>query len=363
MTIKSVLLIVLVGVLVFGSILFTGFYGDDKHIIVQARIVHSLQSISLFFISSIPFISQNGHVAYSYYKPLMFLSYSILYLLGHGQPFIFHLFQVILHITNAVLLFYLFVKIFDKRIALFLSLLFLIHPVNEEVVAYIACLQDTLFLFFGLLGLLVLQRRNIILRHILLVIFLFFLSILSKETGILFFAMGLIYIAISKIRQVKPYLIGSFFIICVYVFLRIIASYFYFIRILSVPLLNNSLYSRLFISIRAMASYIKEIILPTDTITPINQELLSHVSSAQIFLQVLFIIFFIILTCIAGYLIWRKSRNFFIYFLFFSLWFYMGIGAHLQIIPLDEIVAKRWLYFPLVGLLGMLGCIVKCIKI
>jgi tetratricopeptide (TPR) repeat protein len=50
-------------------------------------------------------------------------------------------------------------------------------------------------------------------------------------------------------------------------------------------------------------------------------------------------------------------------YLFFVCWFFLGIGLHLQIFPLDATVADRWFYFPIAGLLGMLGLLLKIYKV
>ena len=53
------------------------------------------------------------------------------------------------------------------------------------------------------------------------------------------------------------------------------------------------------------------------------------------------------------YLIKKKDKI----FTFFFIWFLIGLLPHLQIIPLNMTVAERWLYFPMIGLLGMIGAI------
>lgn len=46
-------------------------------------------------------------------------------------------------------------------------------------------------------------------------------------------------------------------------------------------------------------------------------------------------------------------------FIFFLSWSVIGFGLYAQIYPLDMTVADRWMYFPIVGLLGLIGCFVK----
>ena len=43
------------------------------------------------------------------------------------------------------------------------------------------------------------------------------------------------------------------------------------------------------------------------------------------------------------------------FYLFLLGWFFIGITAHLNIIPLDGTVNNRWFYFPFIGLLGIFG--------
>ena len=88
------------------------------------------------------------------YDPLTFVSYQFDYTIGGIKPFIFHLDNLILHTLNALLV-ALFIFLLSKRghVALFCGLIFAIHPLNTEAVAWASARKDTLSTFFFLLSL------------------------------------------------------------------------------------------------------------------------------------------------------------------------------------------------------------------
>jgi hypothetical protein len=186
---RIIYFLISITIFLYSFCLFNTFVWDDEEQVVNNALVHSLRNIPQHFLGSTFHTGGAGGSSGIYYKPLMSTSFTILYVLGSGKPFIFHLFQVLLHTANVIMIFFLFSKIFKKdQLAAVLALIFAIHPFNVESVVYISALQDVQFLFFGLLSLMVLIYRRYLFKILPFYIsaILILASMLSKETGSLF---------------------------------------------------------------------------------------------------------------------------------------------------------------------------------
>lgn len=124
------------------------------------------------------------------YHPLTIISYSINYALTGLNPSSYLLFNYLLHLINTLLVFYLFKKISGGKllVAFLTALIFGIHPMHVESVAWIAERKDVLYTCFFLLGLIkywdYLSTGN---KKLFWYSFIFFiLSLLSKPAAIVF---------------------------------------------------------------------------------------------------------------------------------------------------------------------------------
>jgi len=126
--------------------------------------------------------------AYNYH-PLTMLTLAFNYAISGIDPFSYHLVNWMLHILNTSLVFLFIYKISGRKIfvAAFTSLIFGIHPMHMESVAWISERKDVLYACFFLLALL--QYWNFLetgKRPKLLYCFSFFiLSLLSKPAAII----------------------------------------------------------------------------------------------------------------------------------------------------------------------------------
>src|SRR6187455_2752567 len=122
------------------------------------------------------------------YHPLTILSYAFNFAISGLDPFSYLLVDYLFHIVNTLLVFYFIWNISGKNkvIAAFVALVFGIHPMHVESVAWVAERKDVLYTFFFLLSLIqywiFLTRAK---RKNLVYCFLFFvLSLLSKPAAI-----------------------------------------------------------------------------------------------------------------------------------------------------------------------------------
>lgn len=89
-----------------------------------------------------------------HYVPLVMVSYALEYKLFGLDPFAYHTVNLLLHLLNCCLVFWFIYLLWPKPgIAFFTALLFGIHPLHVESVAWISERKDVLYAFFFLFSL------------------------------------------------------------------------------------------------------------------------------------------------------------------------------------------------------------------
>jgi tetratricopeptide (TPR) repeat protein len=349
-------LIVGIGYIVFFNSFFNGFVLDDLFQIVNNPNILGWNNLFYFF----------SHEIGPYYRPLMLTTFSVFHNLG-SPSFFYHFFQVNLHILNTVLVFYFLNSFLKKeKLSLFLSIVFLVHPINIESVNYASELQETYFMFFGLLGLMLLSKAKTTRKTLILLSLTQILALLSKETAALFILMQILYVWLFLKKHFVKYLFSSLSIVTLYLSARLllfgsIDSHKFQIVIPNSPS-AASFTERLINMPGIILFYIKTFFFPKDL--AVSQLWWNKIITVGNFylpllvdISVLFIIIF------AGSYIYRRRKEFFPIFIFFGSWFLIGLGAHSQLVSLDWTVAERWFYFSMVGLLGLIGVCLKGIII
>lgn len=354
-----ILLIVLLGLIVYANSLFNGFVWDDQPQLLENPLIRSVRNIPQIFSGS-SFYSAVSQKAYGYYyKPLMTIFFTLIYSVFGANPFFFHLIQIVFHIINSILVFFLLKRWFNKKTSFAVAAIFLVHPMNVEAVSYVSAVQHVLFFFFGVLALWIgIKKVHRGLQGI-LVFFFLLLSLLAKETGILFALLLLIYIFLFRKKELiryALYVVGS---LVVYLPLWFSVVGNIFIRAFTVfPIARIPLSGRLINIPMILFYYVKTFFFPSDLAID-QQWVVKSINLREFYLPLSIVVLFTVLIAVLGAIMYRSDKKRFKIYLFFVLWFFLGVALHAQIVPLDMTVADRWFYVSMVGLLGLLGLAVE----
>ncbi len=341
----SLALIALFSCLAMWNSIYNGFvnYDDNIYIYENPAIRNfSIHGLMTFF---------SGNVGQ--YPPLVMIIYTTLHYYFKLDPLPYHTVNLALHVLNSLLVF-LFIYNFDKRLiaALVAGLLFGVHPLHVESVAWATELKDVLYTFFFLLGLLAYQRYQLPFakrKYLIFALLLFILSCFSKGMAVVFPLILLLmdYFKTQKIsrKQLKEKI--PFFVVA------IAWGLITFITQQSMGATSSSdsisWFQRFFIASYGALFYIRKMFLPTELTAfyafPIN---------AGGSLPLIFYItpLIILVLCAAVYFSgkYRKALS-------FGLLFYIvNLLLVLQIIPVGmAVTADRYFYLSSVGLFFLAG--------
>lgn len=145
-------MIILLGLLVYFPALFFNFtYLDDNILIMDNyNFLHKFSNIFTAFKQHAFFMTSGPD---AYYRPLLTASFAIDAQLGPFSFFRYHLTNIAIHILSACLVFLFFIKLkYHKNLSLFFSLVFAVHPILSQAVAWVPGRNDSLLAVFVLLS-------------------------------------------------------------------------------------------------------------------------------------------------------------------------------------------------------------------
>jgi protein O-mannosyl-transferase len=211
---------------IYAGYLNNDFVFDDKVLVEQNPLIKSVRFMPRIFKSGI-YDYWSGPQEYDrMYRPLQMLSYFFDYNLWGNHPAGFRLTNLLLHLFNAALVFYLLAQIFkDRLLAQVTSFLFLVHPVQISSVAYISSRADLLSACFILstciLFLKFLNTLNC--RFYVLSLLTAGLAFLSRENALLIvFFLAVAGFGRKEFKQKLKWLAGFLIIGLLYLVLRFI---------------------------------------------------------------------------------------------------------------------------------------------
>ncbi|MFC1514662.1 tetratricopeptide repeat protein [Candidatus Omnitrophota bacterium] len=176
--------IILLCLIIYLPSLTNGFIWDDDDYLYENPSVQASNGLkTIWFTPTTP-----------QYYPLVFTSFWLEHKLWALNPFGYHLVNLLLHILNALLVFALVRRLYP-RLAFAVALLFAVHPIQVETVAWITERKNLLGLFFFLLTFLSYLRfeRTRRPKDYALALVLFGCALLSKSIAVCFAAVPILY--------------------------------------------------------------------------------------------------------------------------------------------------------------------------
>lgn len=352
-------LIILLTFVVYANSFKNEFVYDDYEFVAKNESIRSLRNIPTFFFSYTAVSPTNKELARTIYRPLTIFSFSLDYLIWKLNPFGYHLTNLLFHISNAILIYFLMSLILKKNAeSLFVALLFSVHPIQTEAVTWISSRRDVLFLFFFLFSFLLFVKdtlsRNWKYYGGSIISYIF--ALLSKEMAITLPFILILYehsfIPKEKqnclTRKISYYL--PFFLSAgLYLLLR-------FSVLGSVSQRGHwveGLYPTLLTMSKVIVYYIQLLFFPVK----LSVEYALSLSTSIFEPKVLLSFELLILILIIGIKMAKKSKE-----ISFSIfWFFIALLPVYNVLPLKQLLAERNLYLPSVGFSMLLTLLITVV--
>ena len=361
-TSQIISIIVFVGFMAFVNIFGNSFVWDDEEMVVKNFPIFQTTNIPQFF-KQATFFSGGSGLSGWFYRPLVMISFLLTGVVFGQSPFGFHLVQLVLHLVGASILFLVLKELFQLKakkeatpLALLFSLIFVVHPAHVEAVSYIASIAEPLYTLLFLLAFLVViksRKEELTSKQFYIVMTSFLLSLLTKEGAIIFLPIVAAYLFFfdkkAWLKKITPFIVGlGGYLLIRLTFFGIQTQRPDFLS----PISNISFYERLLTVPFVFSKFLTTFFFPR--VLSVSQHRVVMSINDPYFIVPL-ILSLVFVSVVALYLIKTRSKT----TAFFALWFVFAISPVLNLIlPLDMSFAERWLYIPMIGLLGFLGCLV-----
>ena len=324
-----------------------------------------------FYIVKNPFLrdfSLNGVKAIfssfytSNYHPLTTLTFLLEYHLFGIDPLPYHLLNVVLHVLNTWLVYKLAEQLSGKRLtALIVSILFAIHPMHVESVAWVSERKDVLYTFFYLLSALAYLRyteqgkRS---KDYVLCLLFFVASLMSKSTAV---SLPVLFIVIDLYKDRKP-TIRSITEKSPFFLLSLLFGVLNIMAQAAGGSINNiaatlGIVNRIFLFTSAISAYLLRLVIPYKLAGMHYFPVLTNgFLPFEYYLSLPFI----------GIVVWLVVRRSPLRkeLIFGSLFFLVSIFLMLQVVSVGSaLIAERYTYVPYIGLFYIFGQWVSSVEL
>lgn len=380
---------ILIGVVLLMAVILTyanhfhnEFHFDDAHTIVGNPYIRDLKNWKRFFTDATTFSSLPANQSY---RPLLPLTFAFDYWLGGNyEPFYFHLSSFLFYLVQLILMYFLFLKIFDLAykhrwntyLALFAVGWYGLHAAHAETINYISARSDSLSTLFVIMAF-ILYIFSPTARKWYLYLIPMILGTLVKPTALMFAPLLFIYILFfeqgvflpgiykkgdkgdkgnrkgthkgTHKNTLKANLKGFLkaLIITLPVFATGIALYV-FQDVMTPPTFlpsTSPLFNYLISQPFVILHYVRTFFLPTTLSADTDWVALQSIFDYRFFIGAAFVIGLLIIAFLAS----RQRKT--LPIAFGILWFFLALLPSSSIVPFSEVINDHRIFFPFVGLM------------
>ena len=342
----------------YWNALGNGFVNDDTPQILSNPDIRTLSGLTEYIYGPVKLLTAyRVNVEQSHYRPLFWASLGLDHLVWGTHPFGYHLTNLLLHMANACLLYWLLSTLFSRALdASAIALLWALHPLQTEAVAYISgrvIAVATLFLLIGLLAWLRASRTGHASTGFLgLASSSFLLALLSHEIAVTY-PLLLLWIDWYRSRAshpLQPSLPGRMRWLEAILLLAPLAAYLA-LRLTVAPFGKNvtgegllaGLGARLALVLLTLSRYLRLLLFPVRLSADWSNSIHPPTTVADLSFWLA-----VALLVAAGWLALRLRT--FSRAAFFGVgWFVLTLLPVSNVVPLYSVLAERYLYLPSAG--------------
>jgi tetratricopeptide (TPR) repeat protein len=336
--VTSLILIILLGLVIYSNSLNGKFIWDDDALVKYNIYIKNWSHLTNIFSED---IGAGAQGKYSFYRPLLMITYMIDYSLWKLDVLGYHLTNIILHILVALAIYWFINLVFEDKLLSFLaSALFIVHPIHTEAVSYISGRADPLAFLFMLLAFIfyIEQLHFHKTKLYILTLSSYTLALLARENTLILPILLLLYHFSFK-QKVK---FKEFFSILSITFIYILLRLTVLKSLLTnVPYpFHLTLFQRLSEFFVAITDYVRILLLPLH----LHMEyglLWVRPTDPKLIIGFFILVFFLI------YAARKRNKNRLISFSIF--WFFIALLPFSNIYPINAYMAEHWLYLPSLG--------------
>lgn len=359
-----------VGMALYATSFGNAMFWDDDDFILHNQYIQNVEHLPKLFTENV--IAGSGLVS-DYWRPVLLLVFSLEWHVWGDAVTGWHVVNALFHALNGVLLFALLLRLLDNQYrtdrtnsaygtygAFFVALIFLVHPVQVEAVAYVNSLGDSLSTCFMLSGLVLytwylrMHRTGAYVGAVVL----FPLALMSKETAIIFPGLlvlvdACMLLPTTRSSGVRRWASGaiarvSSFLLIALVYAAARVTVLNFKNSLNLynqaTAYTESVWIRLLTFFKVLLEYGQLMVWPRVLHMERHMESATSLADAQVLAGASMLI------ALAGVAIWGWRRgNHLLPFGF--LWFLVALAPTSNIaVPINGVLYEHWLYVPLIGL-------------